>query len=79
MAEELKLAKLRATDSFLALLVPVSLLASAVVATILVVRAAAVLAMPFPTGIVGCVKGFTAQVCVLNSSSRFLLFVSGSR
>ena len=33
----------------------------------------------FPTSIVGCIKGFTAQVCVLNSSSRFLLFVSGSR
>ena len=32
-----------------------------------------------PKGLVGCVKGFTAQVCVLNSSSRFLLFVSGSR
>jgi len=37
------------------------------------------LASLVPAGIVGCVKGFTAQVCVLNSSSRFLLFVSGSR
>ena len=79
MAEEPKLAKLGTTDSFLASLVPVSPLVPAVVATILVVRFADALAMPFPIGIVGCVKGFTAQVCVLNSSSRFLLFVSGSR
>ena len=33
----------------------------------------------FPTSMVGCIKGFTAQVYGLNSSSRFLLFVSGSR
>ena len=79
MAEEPKLAKLGTTDSFSLSLVPVSLLVPAVVATILVVRAAEALAMLTPTGIVGCVKGFTAQVCVLNSSSRFLLFVSGSR
>ena len=31
------------------------------------------------SAIVGYFKGFTAQECVLNSSSRFLLFVSGSR
>lgn len=37
------------------------------------------LASLVPAGIVGCAKGFTAQVCVVNSSSRFLLFVSGSR
>ncbi len=30
-------------------------------------------------GIVGYVKGFTAQVCAVNSSSPFLLFVSGSK
>ena len=66
------------TDSFSASLVTVSPLVPAVVATMLVVRAADALAMPLSTGIVGCIKGFTAQVCVLNSSSRFLLFVSGS-
>ena len=79
MAEEPKLVKLGITDSFSASLVPVLPLVPAVLATIIVVRAADALAMPFPTGIVGCVKGFTAQVCALNSSSRFLLFVSGSR
>lgn len=79
MAEEPKLKKLGTTDSSLALLVPVSLLVPVVVASILDVRVADALAMPFHTGIVGCVKGFTAQVCVLNSSSPFLLFVSGSR
>ncbi len=79
MAEEPKLAKLGITDSLLESLVPVSPLVPAVVATIAVVRAADTLAMPFPIDIVGCVKGFTAQVCVLNSSSRFFLFVSGSR
>ena len=79
VAEEPNLAKLGTTDCFSPSLVPVSLLVSAVVATIPVVRAAAALAMPFPTVIVGCIKGFTAHVCVLNSSSRFLLFVSGSR
>ena len=79
MAEEPKLVKLGTADSFLASLVPVSLLVPTVVASIAVVRAADALAIPIPTGIVGCVKGFTAQVCVLKSSSRFLLFVSGSR
>ena len=79
VAEEPKLANLGTTDSFLASLVPVSPLVPAVVATIPVVRAVYALAMPFPTSILGCVKGFTAQVCVLNSSFRFLLFVSGSR
>ncbi len=79
MAEEPKLAKLGITYSLLESLVPVSPLVPAVVATIVVVGAADALAMPFPTGMVGCVKGFTAQVCVLNSSSRFFLFVSGSR
>ena len=69
MAEEPKLAKLGTTDSFFASSVPVSPLVPAVVATILVVRAADAVAMPFSTGIVGCIKGFTAQVCVLNSSS----------
>ena len=78
MAEEPKLANLGTTDSFLASSVPVSLLVPTVVA-ISLFRAADALAMPFPTGIVGCVSGFTVQVCVLNSSSRFLLFVSGSR
>lgn len=53
MAKEPKLAKFGTTDSFSSSLVPVSLLVPAVVATILVVRAAAALAMPFPTGIVG--------------------------
>lgn len=41
--------------------------------------AADALAMAFSTYIAGCIKGFTAQVWVLNSSSRFLLLVSGSR
>ena len=34
-----------------------------------VFRAADALAMPSPTCILGCVKGFTAHVCALNSSS----------
>lgn len=48
---------------------PVWPLFSAVVPTIPVVRAADALAMPFSTCIVGCIKGFTAHVCVLNFSS----------
>ena len=69
MAEEPKAAKLGTSDSFLASLVPVSPLFSAVVPTIPVVRAADALAIPFSTCIVGCIKGFTAHVCGLNSSS----------
>ena len=79
MAEKPKGGKLGTPDSFLASLVPVSPLFSAVVPTIPVVRAADALAMPSPTCIVECIKGFTAHVCVLNSSSWFLLLVSGSR
>lgn len=67
------------TESCSASLAPVSPLSTGTVASIPVVRDAAVLAMLFPTSIVGWAKGFTAQVCGLNSSSRFLLFVSGSR
>lgn len=72
-------AKLGTPDSFVASLVPVSLLFSASVATIPVVRAPDALAMLFSSCIVGCIKGFTAQVWVLNSSSPFLLLVTGSR
>ena len=70
MAEEPKVAKLETPDSFLASLVLVSPpLFSAVASAIPVVRAADALTMPFSTRIVGCFKGFTAHVCVLNSSS----------
>ena len=51
----------------------------AAVAAISVVRAAESLVTPCPPSILECTKGFTAQVCVVNSNSRFLLFVSGSR
>lgn len=79
MSEDPKLAKFGTPASCLASLVSVSPLCSAGVATIPVVGAADALATLFSTCIVGCIKGLTAQVCVLNSSSRFLLLVSGSR
>lgn len=79
MAEEPRLAKLGTPSCFLAPSVPVSSLFLAVVAVVSVVRAAEALFIPSSTCIDGCVKGFTAQVCVLNSSSPFLLLVSGSR
>lgn len=79
MAEEPKAAKLGTPDSFVASSVPVSPLSSAVVPPILVIRVADASVMSFLTCIIGCDKGFTAHVCVLNSSSRFLLLVSGSR
>ena len=82
LAEEPKTSrpvKLGAVDSFWALLVPVSPLATAIVAVVPVVRAADALVELFHANIYGRDKGFTAHVCVLNSSSPFLLFVSGSR
>ena len=79
VVEEPKLVKLETTDSFLASLVPVSLLVPAVVATIPFVRGADALAKAIPTASIGCVKGFTGQVCAINSNSPFFLFVSGSR
>ena len=67
--EDPKPAKPGTPDFISAPLVPVSPLFSAVVPAIPVVRAAEALAMPFSLYILGCIKGFTAHVCVLNSSS----------
>ena len=77
--EDPKSAKPGTPDSFSAPLVPFSPLFLAVVPVIPVVRAAALLAMPFSLYVYRCLRGFTAHVCVLNSSSWFLLLVSGSR
>lgn len=77
--EEPKAANSGTPDSFSGSLVPLSPPLSAIVPTIPVIRAADALVMSFVTCIVGCAKGFTDHVCVLNSSSWFLLLVSGSR
>lgn len=66
-------------SSFLTSSIPVSRLSFAVVPPVPLVRAADVPAVVFSTRMIGCVKGFTAHVCVLNSRSLFLLLVSGSR